>query len=566
MALLDETFTAEALVSSSLVPECVPTIEEIHSNKDMDLFPSHEELAPIYAQLATAIRNVEAKIHSIQESHLSDARSRGTQPDADADGWQSPAVQQLEGAKVELASQLARVRWIRAPVRRLPVEILQHIFSICCHRCMPSWRFWRESDQGSELSLSRVCKRWRDVTLGMPSLWSSICISYSFLASHLTGLYLDRSGAHPLSIGLYESSSLRFRKALELVVAHCGRWDSLYLANNSDGIDPGHPLMKVKENLPMLSRLTYFSSSGRQSEIIQLFEGSPNLRSVSFSGTFNLRSFWHPVQTVECRPFFVYDFMDLLRHASALQSVELDTSRIDSWFYGWRPLIVSPVQIFSVAFWLDKFAREYRRGNLRRFLDSIVLRDVHIVLIDFRQWHQSEWSIAMEDGAFTRFLSHSFKLSRLSLIGDTKLTKAQLTRILAQVPSLHLLELEEATPERVDEDPSEWFCMNDVNEMLTIHDGNTLDPLLPTLPNLTNLELRVDELPDHGRTFDDVVFARMVVSRSFDASNLEARKPPYRCLQSVNLTFYKRRDLVPEAERMLHDVTSQNRAIKVTVV
>jgi hypothetical protein len=556
MALPNENTISEALSLSALVLDRVPAIEEIRSNKDMDLFPSHEEVVPLCAQLAAAVCTIEAEIDRLQEAQL----SYGLR--AILLGGSQSQVDELEEAKAELA----RMKWIRAPIRRLPVEILQCIFSICCHRVMHSWRAGSERDTW-ELSLSRVCKHWRDITLGMPSLWSFISISYNLRTSNTISLYLDRSGSHPLSIGLYDVRPPRFRKALEPVVAHCGRWDSLYLANNSDGIDPGHPLMKVKENLPMLSRLTYFSNSRRQPEIIQLFEVAPNLRSVSFSGTFNLHSFWHPVQTVECRPFLVDEFLDLLRHASALRSVDLDTSRIGSDFSRWQPPIVSPIQTFSVAFWLDRFAREDRSGNLRRFLDAIVLRGYNVlnVFINFRQWHQSEWSIVVEDGAFTRFLSHSSKLSRLSLIGDTKLTRAQLAEVLLQVPSLGLLELEEATPGRVDEDPSEWFCMNDVNEMLTIHDGHTLDSRLPILPNLINLELRVYELHEHGRMFDDVIFARMVVSRSFDASNIETRKPQCRCLQSISVMYSKRRDLVPEAERILLDVTSQKQAIRVTV-
>jgi len=69
----------------------------------------------------------------------------------------------------------AKKRGILHPIRRLPVEILLHIFEDCvndeineCHRNPPSI-FGVVPTMA--LRLASVCSKWRDIVLGMPYLW-----------------------------------------------------------------------------------------------------------------------------------------------------------------------------------------------------------------------------------------------------------------------------------------------------------------------------------------------------------------------------------------------------------
>ncbi|KAE9399804.1 hypothetical protein BT96DRAFT_881805, partial [Gymnopus androsaceus JB14] len=66
--------------------------------------------------------------------------------------------------------EIASLRNILAPVRRIPLEILSEIFSLSC---IPDHGVWRDN-----FNLSRkmyiicgVCVAWREATHGTPRLW-----------------------------------------------------------------------------------------------------------------------------------------------------------------------------------------------------------------------------------------------------------------------------------------------------------------------------------------------------------------------------------------------------------
>jgi hypothetical protein len=104
-----------------------------------------------------------------------------------------------------------------SPIRQLPPELLTEIFLNCapsgplvkwnayCHE------FFVEEWEAS-LSLSAVCKRWRNVALAAPGLWSTIRVNLRFKVgrgrrllsakNNMFQTWIERSGNHPLSITL----------------------------------------------------------------------------------------------------------------------------------------------------------------------------------------------------------------------------------------------------------------------------------------------------------------------------------------------------------------------------
>ncbi|THV06940.1 hypothetical protein K435DRAFT_574269, partial [Dendrothele bispora CBS 962.96] len=69
-----------------------------------------------------------------------------------------------------LEKHTTKIRSLLSPVRRLPNEVLGHIFSYCCDTVFPVDDFsWR--DRNAFLS---VCSRWREVGLTTPQIWSVI--------------------------------------------------------------------------------------------------------------------------------------------------------------------------------------------------------------------------------------------------------------------------------------------------------------------------------------------------------------------------------------------------------
>ncbi|KAF5373176.1 hypothetical protein D9758_001632 [Tetrapyrgos nigripes] len=107
------------------------------------------------------------------------------------------------------------------PIQRLPPELLQCIFPLCCDLLLPT-EFHTISKRReiedvrspsfihlSALALSHVCTRWRDISLSDSDLWSRVEIrgwledlttnKVSSIAS-LTALYLERSKQRHLAI------------------------------------------------------------------------------------------------------------------------------------------------------------------------------------------------------------------------------------------------------------------------------------------------------------------------------------------------------------------------------
>lgn len=94
--------------------------------------------------------------------------------------------------------QLAKTTtYQRAHIDVLPTEILSKIFISCLHSGNHS-----PATYGPPVVLSRVCGRWRELSLALPALWSRFGSTSSELECprSWTRLWLDRSRAHPLDL------------------------------------------------------------------------------------------------------------------------------------------------------------------------------------------------------------------------------------------------------------------------------------------------------------------------------------------------------------------------------
>ncbi|THV06944.1 hypothetical protein K435DRAFT_571528, partial [Dendrothele bispora CBS 962.96] len=68
-----------------------------------------------------------------------------------------------------LENHTEKIRSLLSPVRRLPNEVLGHIFSYCCDNIFSVSSSWR----GRNAFLS-VCSHWREVGLTTPQIWTVI--------------------------------------------------------------------------------------------------------------------------------------------------------------------------------------------------------------------------------------------------------------------------------------------------------------------------------------------------------------------------------------------------------
>jgi len=100
---------------------------------------------------------------------------------------------QLERPKREIS----RLRSLITPIHCLPNDVLSDLFALIT---LSSFE-WIENDPS--VQLSQVCRRWREVALSTPALWTRIRVSYrdgSKDPSHRINLSLSRSMNLPIII------------------------------------------------------------------------------------------------------------------------------------------------------------------------------------------------------------------------------------------------------------------------------------------------------------------------------------------------------------------------------
>ena len=181
------------------------------------------------------------------------------------------------------------VRRIPAPINRLPNELLLWIFELSIHASVlefPKCDVHRHRKR----ELAGVSRRWRDVVLHSPSLWTTIKLSPkwsgSFVAAHVA-----RSSQSLVDIEMYfcESITQAFRISVARLVSCHQRWRSLRIPYDSNGIVLS-AFLRVTENFTFPS-LTHVSVSFRiRPHLMNAFykfysRGCPNLENLDFGQT-----------------------------------------------------------------------------------------------------------------------------------------------------------------------------------------------------------------------------------------------------------------------------------------
>ena len=148
---------------------------------------------------------------------------------------------------------------LEAPVRRLPVDLLEEIFI----HFVPIWgeEYAMESRKFSighlsPFTLASVCRRWRDAALSFPRIWSTIKLDVTRHGRHESSsfgpsieaiqLHLQRSTTHPLSVILRGWLKTDSDKARWKTLASTSlKWERLLVSNNMDSVPPG-----LQEGIP----------------------------------------------------------------------------------------------------------------------------------------------------------------------------------------------------------------------------------------------------------------------------------------------------------------------------
>ncbi|KAJ6580811.1 hypothetical protein B0H19DRAFT_1112475 [Mycena capillaripes] len=120
-----------------------------------------------------------------------------------------------------------------SPIRRLPSEILIHVFLLCT----PVTMALNSEDYAAEikrlahydlLQLAHVCAHWHALALGTPALWRELDMDLFFWSQKMLPFVqkvLERSASSPLQVRLGAPDAVTVDSSLlELIAQHCSRW------------------------------------------------------------------------------------------------------------------------------------------------------------------------------------------------------------------------------------------------------------------------------------------------------------------------------------------------------
>ncbi|KAJ7871876.1 hypothetical protein B0H14DRAFT_202570 [Mycena olivaceomarginata] len=144
------------------------------------------------------------------------------------------------------------------PVLTLPTEIVAEIF---IHFLPVYPHFPPYTGILSPTSLTHICRRWREIAISIPALWSAIELAYNINVSFqrqadIIDLWLERSCSFPLSIRLDmdDNEGVYVSKALSSIIAHHSRWEYLKLVPRGISRDTlGFPA--TEGSMPLLHHL-----------------------------------------------------------------------------------------------------------------------------------------------------------------------------------------------------------------------------------------------------------------------------------------------------------------------
>ncbi|KAJ7121246.1 hypothetical protein C8R43DRAFT_75063 [Mycena crocata] len=202
-------------------------------------------------------------------------------------------------AAAELEEQIAHMQLAlrqyvarRCPASRLPIELWDIIFAKCV-RHPPEL-----SLVDAPLNVSQVCRRWRNISLSNPHLWTGLAVTttrrhaergHALEALHrIIQLWLGRSSSRLLSVFLTQSDEVKLTSPISLlldaVLAHSERLLSLEVCAPESCM---FPLESPALYLPALQHLKIHSPwpGLTTPDLIIPFDHAPRLRSLELVDT-----------------------------------------------------------------------------------------------------------------------------------------------------------------------------------------------------------------------------------------------------------------------------------------
>ncbi|KAK7030271.1 hypothetical protein VNI00_014288 [Paramarasmius palmivorus] len=218
----------------------------------------------------------------------------------------------LQAERRRLEGIAGKYRQILHPVRKAPVEVLQHLFTFCVdggvgqeeNSLVPSQMPW---------VLGQISRNWRNVALSTPHLWDKVSLEIRQGTSDITSGQSISADAHRLSLQLHHSQNvplivslsggqitseilINVHPLLFLICACSRRWKSLHLKGDPQSL---RRLSSTRGLLPQLEKLIIGWNEwnvNQPGDATDYFEFAPRLKSICLH-TFTSQTLpWRQIQ------------------------------------------------------------------------------------------------------------------------------------------------------------------------------------------------------------------------------------------------------------------------------
>ncbi|KAK7461361.1 hypothetical protein VKT23_008538 [Stygiomarasmius scandens] len=318
----------------------------------------------------------------------------------------------LQMEKKDISKYLGSQKRILEPIRSMPVEILEKIFTICIDDATdPETRHYDDplSTKSVRWIIGYVCRRWRMVSLSTPMMWDNIQLNVgtggyesASIRNLLLSTHIQRSNSLPLTVGLYGFSP-RFTEKhpfLITILAFAARWQRLHIIMKPR--DMQRCLSYIQPFLASLKALTTYQDRHFRNlplnyhslpdEHCDVFHGAVSLTSVRLTCQVPLINLlWDRLHslTLTCSVNRVSDVLNILRLTKNLEKLyigeySLDTDGIADTETTHAPLSLTALKVLqfrSEAGLFSPLSPERQRASARRqFLNTLSIPNLEIFI------------------------------------------------------------------------------------------------------------------------------------------------------------------------------------------
>ncbi|KAJ7441694.1 hypothetical protein FB451DRAFT_1377179 [Mycena latifolia] len=188
------------------------------------------------------------------------------------------ALDKLAEERTGISAYVDAHKALISPVRRLPLDVIQEIFTAC----IPTHRNCVMSAVEAPVLLGRICSSWRYISLSTPRLWSRLHIVEPDFTNppdlfekklaqraETTKMWLGRSGNSALSISL-QSNGINYlatsqNRLIPALLRFASRWEHISFRAPLSRLDIASHLAEV--DVPMLKSFSIDDLFGQQDAI-----------------------------------------------------------------------------------------------------------------------------------------------------------------------------------------------------------------------------------------------------------------------------------------------------------